>query len=313
MFQIHARNRVTLRKYPPTGHKIPQDRGYIIYSFGFCPQTGSGSAYLSPSIKKETIYQNVTKVTVMQLPRGTFREIRKGETIENILLDLERSKFSGICSISSNSGSGTLALKGGKCILVKFQGKGGDAGWDELQKNHAEEVDAALSTLDEAQIQLSLEFNKTCRLIKGGKIAQEPSRPVHQPIHELAKKPAPPAHAAPPIAAAKMTPRPAAPIPAVHRPTPPVQPPAAQDPKIQKGPSIFQRPAMPAPLAPVQQAKESTDNPVSDGQEADSHGSSFENDIDTFDTMDLDNVTDKIRNDCKTMIKQLHLDHLMER
>jgi hypothetical protein len=41
--------------------------------------------------------------------------------------------------------------------------------------------------------------------------------------------------------------------------------------------------------------------------------SSFENDLDTFDTMDFENVTDKIRTDCKTMIKQLHLDHLMER
>ena len=40
---------------------------------------------------------------------------------------------------------------------------------------------------------------------------------------------------------------------------------------------------------------------------------SFDADIDTFDTMDLENVTDKIRNDCKTMIKQLHLEHLMER
>ena len=50
-----------------------------------------------------------------------------------------------------------------------------------------------------------------------------------------------------------------------------------------------------------------------DGKDAANQGSSFEKDIDTFDTMDLDNVTDKIRNDCKTMIKQLHLDHLMER
>ena len=41
--------------------------------------------------------------------------------------------------------------------------------------------------------------------------------------------------------------------------------------------------------------------------------SSFEDDLDTFDSMDFDNVTDKIRTDCKTMIKQLHLDHLMER
>jgi len=29
--------------------------------------------------------------------------------------------------------------------------------------------------------------------------------------------------------------------------------------------------------------------------------------------MDLENVTEKIRKDCKTMIKQLHLEHLMER
>ena len=41
--------------------------------------------------------------------------------------------------------------------------------------------------------------------------------------------------------------------------------------------------------------------------------SCFERDIDTFDTLDLDDVTDKIRNDCKTMIKQLQLEHLMER
>jgi len=47
--------------------------------------------------------------------------------------------------------------------------------------------------------------------------------------------------------------------------------------------------------------------------EKDHENTSFENDLDTFDTMDFDNVTDKIRTDCKTMIKQLHLDHLMER
>jgi hypothetical protein len=47
--------------------------------------------------------------------------------------------------------------------------------------------------------------------------------------------------------------------------------------------------------------------------ETDHDASSFETDLDTFDSMDFDNVTDKIRTDCKTMIKQLHLDHLMER
>jgi hypothetical protein len=239
----------------------------------------------------------------MQLPRGTFREIRKGDTIDSILLDLERSKFSGISSISFPAGTGTLVLKSGKCILVKFLGKSGDAGWEELQKNHAEEVDAALSSLDEAQIQLSLEFNKACRLIKGGKSTPEPARPVTHPAYEPARKPAPPVHATPPIAAPKP----------VSRPAPPIQPPPAPEPK---GPSLFQRPAMPAPpapSAPVQPAKERADEPAGGQDKTENAGTSFESDIDTFDTMDLDNVTDKIRNDCKTMIKQLHLDHLMER
>jgi hypothetical protein len=263
--------------------------------------------------QKETIYQNVTKVTVMQLPRGTFREIRKGETIGNILLDLEGSKFSGICSISSDAGTGTLVLKAGKCILTKFQGKSGDAGWDELQKKNAEEVDAALSSLDEAQIQLSLEFNKACRLVKGGRTTQESPRPAFKPAAEPVKKPAPPVQVAPPAAAVRPVPRPAA--PAVHRPAPPVQPPAAPEPKIQKASSLFQRPAMPAPPAPPVPAGQATEKTAhaEETQETGGSSSSFEKDIDTFDTMDLDNVTDKIRNDCKTMIKQLHLDHLMER
>ena len=55
--------------------------------------------------------------------------------------------------------------------------------------------------------------------------------------------------------------------------------------------------------------KPETDEPP----EKDRDTSMFETDLDTFDTMDFDNVTDKIRTDCKTMIKQLHLDHLMER
>ncbi len=38
-----------------------------------------------------------------------------------------------------------------------------------------------------------------------------------------------------------------------------------------------------------------------------------ENAFDTFDSMNLDQVTDKIRDDCKTMVKNLHLDHLMDR
>ena len=44
----------------------------------------------------------------------------------------------------------------------------------------------------------------------------------------------------------------------------------------------------------------------------DSDASSFEKDIETFETMDVDTITNKIRGECKTLIKQLHLEHLTE-
>jgi hypothetical protein len=48
-------------------------------------------------------------------------------------------------------------------------------------------------------------------------------------------------------------------------------------------------------------------------QSADIESKSFENDIDTIETMDVDIITSKIRGECKTLIKQLRLEHLGER
>ena len=109
----------------------------------------------------------------MQLPRGTFRYIKKDMKLEGILEELQLSKFSGICTISSGSAQGTLVFKSGKRILAEFRNVAGDAAWDEFQKIAGEKVDASVSTMDDTQIELSLEFNKSCRIGKGGKL--EPS------------------------------------------------------------------------------------------------------------------------------------------
>jgi hypothetical protein len=236
---------------------------------------------------------------MMQLPRGTFREIKKDVTVGDLSAELERTKFSGICSISSGAATGTLVFNRGKCILVKFNGKSGDAGWNELQNAMAEVVDAALSTLDDAQIQLALEFNKHCKLVKGGKPV-----PAH---HEPQKKPTPPPAAATPPSPVKINlAKPAAPVvypsgfPAKHAAHAAHRPPAPAP--------VSQVPAV--PRAPFPKAAETR---AGLPEEAVAHEQDSSGDLDTFDSMDLDTVTDKIRNDCKTMIKQLHLEHLMER
>jgi len=267
----------------------------------------------------------------MQLPRGTFREIKKNESVESILLELERTKFSGICSISSGSNLGTLVFRGGKCILVKFKGKQGDAGWNELQNVLGEEVDAALSSLDEAQVQLSLEFNKACRIIKEGKIGQTQQAPAplprqesHEtPRHEPAKKPPAAAYFTAPAAQVKAVPKPApvqsAPAAPVRSHAVPQKVPPVPDHKPAQVP-LHAEPATkpasqipPSQRTPAPKAEPPRGTPGADQPAPDQGATSFDSDIDTFDTMDLENVTDKIRNDCKTMIKQLHLEHLMER
>jgi hypothetical protein len=251
----------------------------------------------------------------MQLPRGTFREIRKGVAIESLLHALDGEKFSGVASISSQSLTGTLAFKTGKCILVKFGNSRGDTGLDEILKAGSEEVDAVLSVLGDAQIELALEFNKTCRILKSGK--RMPAQAPHRPAQPASREPPRAAQAqkpAPPVAPLKPPVKPAH-VPH-HVPAPPAAPkapapiPPQHLPLVSKAAAAPVSPLTPMPAPPHEDRKKDEEEEQS---EKDRDTSSFEKDLDTFDSMDIDNVTDKIRTDCKTMIKQLHLDHLMER
>jgi hypothetical protein len=251
----------------------------------------------------------------MQLPRGTFREIRKSVAIESLLHALDGEKFSGTANISSQSVNGTLVFKAGKCILVKVQNSRGDTGWDELLKAGSEEVDAALSVLGDAQIELALEFNKPCRILKAGKHApaHAPPRPAQPAPHE----PPRPVQAQKPAAPVTPLKPPVKPVPSPHHvPATPAAPQAPAHTPPPHLPLSFKTAAAPVPPSPPMPPPRQEDMKRHEEEEppAKEHDtSSFESDLDTFDTMDIDNVTDKIRTDCKTMIKQLHLDHLMER
>jgi hypothetical protein len=242
----------------------------------------------------------------MQLPRGTFREIKKGVPVSSLIDDLEKAGFSGLCSLSYESSTGTLVFKSGKCILADFMSQHGDAAWNELQKIVEKDVDAALSTLDEAQIQLSLEFNKSARIIKpgapGGKTPHNP--PVH-PHNEPQKIPAASHLPVPPQHPVKTPPRSVPP----HIAHPPERVPAYRPETVVSHKPQATQPA-PATHLPAQHTKKTV---TAEKLPEEPDPNSFEQDIDTFDSMDLENVTDKIRSDCKTMIKQLHLEHLMDR
>jgi hypothetical protein len=251
----------------------------------------------------------------MQLPRGTFREIRKSVAIESLLKELDGEKYTGVANISSPSLTGTLVFKAGKCILVKFQNNRGDVAMDELLKAESEAVDAVLSLLGDAQIGLALEFNRQCRILKPpGKHAPAqvshraaPSASREPPRSVPAQKPATPAAPLrPPVRSG--------PIPQhVSAPTSSPQAPVPSSPLHQ---SQFFKPASqvpPSPRTPSAWHEDEKKREADEPPEKDNDNGIFESDLDTFDTMDIDNVTDKIRTDCKTMIKQLQLEHLLER
>jgi hypothetical protein len=235
----------------------------------------------------------------MQLPRGTFREIKKNEKVGDILEELERDRFSGICNISYGNILITLVMKAGKSILATSDTKKGDAVLNELQAISGQNVDAALSTLNDAQIQLSLEFNKAERTTRSGQTPPIPQKPARTPAHTLH-----PDHGKKPVPMQKQPP---------HNRTaeqPPIPSPKPVNVLVRPVQSAVQKPEFQD--LPVSGAKK----PAPDEHEATAHGSeqaSFDEDIGTIDTMDMDHVTEKIRNDCKTMVKQLHLEHLMER
>ena len=180
----------------------------------------------------------------MQLPMGNFCEIKKAEQISSILNDLDHTKFSGICHISSDTVSGTFVFKSGKCILAKIQNKSGDEAWEELLKMSNHKVDASLSSLDDAQVNYALEFNKAFQIIKARNTTSS-------------------------------------------------------------SPPVYAKAQIPEHLPQEPEKSTQTIEPPQDS-------GSFEKDIDTFDKLDIDNVTDKIRKDCKTIVKQLDLEHLME-
>ncbi len=256
----------------------------------------------------------------MQLPRGTFRYIKKDTKLGGILDELQLMKFSGICTISFGSAHGSLVFKSGKRILAEFRNIAGDAAWDEFQKISGEKVDASISTMDDTQIELSLEFNKSCRIGKGGKSEQSPLSPA-KTDSALVKK-------SPPVSpgVALVTPvkslqkhriqeKPAV-CPSITFETLHIPDPSkTQGNKFPPPPPAYNL-SVTIPQQSPEFSQETGEKKKLDDEaqhSADIESKNFESDIDTIETMDVDIITSKIRGECKTLIKQLRLEHLTER
>jgi len=228
----------------------------------------------------------------MQLPRGTFREIRKKVVIQDLLAEFEDTRFTGTCGIVAGPATGSFVFQNGACILAKFHGQAGDAAIREMQQSARDAVDVIISTLDEAQVRLSLEFNPACIVLTEPASDTGNSPPIH---HTAPARTSPVVHPAAPAA------------PASHRPGRRVL--IAGGVPVTKGDG-GQTQVSPRVAAHVPPKTPEAKTPGTDtaGEPED-----LESEMDALDSMDLDLVTSRIRGECKTLVKHLDLDHLLER
>jgi hypothetical protein len=200
----------------------------------------------------------------MQLPRGTFRSIRKGLSIPVLLQEMETARFSGYCTISWGREVSTLVLDKGHVVLAEYRDLGGAGALNSIAGLGDQSVDAQLNDLSVTQLSLASEFNKPYAIkdsqrsgVTFGKL------PALQTTEAK-------------IAA-----------PSTHPPTP----------------SRTPNPGSPGREVPP--AERSIDV-----LEGDALGI-VNKDLAALDRMDLDRITEQIRDTCKITVERLDLGHLM--
>jgi hypothetical protein len=126
---------------------------------------------------------------MMQLPRGTFRELKKAIRLESLLQGLKKESFSGYCKIFSGEVSAVLVLEHGAIILASSAESRGDAAVAAIGRWEVAEVDAVLHSLNTLELQISREFNPSAQ-VKGTFELTSYSRPVHVQTARASVEPA---------------------------------------------------------------------------------------------------------------------------
>lgn len=100
----------------------------------------------------------------MQLPRGTFRELKRGMGLHSLIREMEEACLTGYCKIVSGDTPILLVFSNGKIILAEYGTLTARAAMEEISRTGGGQVDAVLHELSDAQIELALEFNPSARV-----------------------------------------------------------------------------------------------------------------------------------------------------
>jgi hypothetical protein len=96
---------------------------------------------------------------LMQIPRGTFRALKRGCSLPALIEELRSSAFNGYCRIALGSGLITLVFKKGHILLAGYDALEGDAALERILQSGLVTIDAVLHDLSPVQLGLAMEFS----------------------------------------------------------------------------------------------------------------------------------------------------------
>jgi len=214
----------------------------------------------------------------MQLPRGTFRTLKREISLDALTDELKKERFTGYCTISRDSSEIVMVFRNGSLLLARYDDMEGNAAWDRIKGLGSDMVDAVLSNLSDMQVELALEFNSNARI-------------------------------------QRLTPR------GVRAPVPPVRRTETQQADISSERVIpttneprrsERKPPSPIYEKEVVETNIPSKSDASPSVSSDEEYSGIYQELEALDSMDIDSMTQKIRNNCMVMIEKLHLEHLIE-
>ncbi|NTW92114.1 MAG: hypothetical protein HGA40_01550, partial [Methanoregulaceae archaeon] len=98
----------------------------------------------------------------MQLPRGTFRDIKRESGLHSLISHMAEVSLSGYCKIISDETPILLVFRNGTIILAECGALKGPAAMEQISSLGDRMVDVVLHDLNEPQLGLALEFNPSC-------------------------------------------------------------------------------------------------------------------------------------------------------
>jgi hypothetical protein len=214
----------------------------------------------------------------MQIPRGTFRALKRGCSLQSLIQDLSDSAFSGYCRIALNTGSSTLVFKKGNIQLAEYDDLEGDAALDKIRQSGTVIVDAVLHDLSPAQFDLAMEFSQSSVVKSEKKMARVPDQQERNGVEKSSLSI----------------------IPDSRKTDLKERIPANDIRSIHQG----------SPNNPAE--THVAGGGIPQIQTSDDYASLLSRELDTLDAMDIESMSEKFRASCRIIMERLELDHLID-